>query len=253
MADGEIPAAPGGGYSELITELGRAQKPGHGVPPYTRYVNRWLGRRLAAVAYMLGLTPNAVTWISLAVSVAGLVILATVGSTITATILVPFLLCLGYALDSADGQLARLQHSGSPAGEWLDHVVDAARAPAVHLATLVYFLRYDDHRPWMLAIPMVFVIVGSARFFSQILGEQLRARHGVASPAQAGDRSTARRAWMQLPSDTGVLSLAFVLIAWPMTFAVVYAILCVANVILAAASWRRRYRELSDVGGPGQP
>ncbi len=38
-----------------------------------------------------------------------------------------------------------------------------------------------------------------------------------------------------------------------MTFAVVYAILCVANVILAAASWRRRYRELSDVGGPGQP
>lgn len=237
-------------YSSLIAELGRAQKPGHGVSPYLRYINRPLGRRFAAIAHILRLTPNAVTWISLLFTAAGLVILTTVGPSITSTVLVPLLLAIGFGLDSADGQLARLRKSGGPAGEWFDHVVDAGRAPAVQLAVLIYLMRWDD-RIWMMAIPMVFLIVGSTRFFGQILAEQLRARHGVPNAAQPNDTATNRRAWMQLPSDTGVINLSFALVAWPFSFAVAYAILCGWSGMLAIASFRRRYRELSTVGSSG--
>ncbi len=251
MAEADDPRTQKRTYAALISELGRAQKPGHGVPPYTRYINRPIGRRFAALSYLVGLTPNGVTFISFAVSMAGLAILATAGPGVAAAVLVPFLLCLGYALDSADGQLARLQKRGGPAGEWLDHVVDAIRAPAVHLAALIYFMRWEPET-WMLAIPMVFVITGSSRFLSQILGEQLRARHAVPDAGPADDAATRRRAWKQLPSDTGVISLSFALVAWPLAFAVVYAILCAANVLLALASFVRRYRELSTVGRPDQ-
>ena len=52
--------------------LASAQKPGAGVPAYLRWVNRPLGRRAAAAAYVPGLTPNAVTLLSGVCSLAGL-------------------------------------------------------------------------------------------------------------------------------------------------------------------------------------
>lgn len=49
--------APSSAYSSALHRLAGAQKPSHGVPAYTRDVNRPLGRRLAALSHAANLTP----------------------------------------------------------------------------------------------------------------------------------------------------------------------------------------------------
>ena len=101
-------------YRDHVARLAGAQKSGHGVPPYTRYINRPLGRRLAAMAAILRLTPNAVTGVSMLASYLGIALLCLVAPSQPVAIGVTLLLLLGYALDSADGQLARLTGRGGP-------------------------------------------------------------------------------------------------------------------------------------------
>ena len=48
-------------YRANVARLSVAQKSGTNAPAYTRFANRALGRRLAAVACIVGLTPNQVT------------------------------------------------------------------------------------------------------------------------------------------------------------------------------------------------
>ena len=53
------------GFADVVARLAAAQKPrAPGAPAYSIYVNRPLGRLLAAAAYLGGLTPNVVTVIS---------------------------------------------------------------------------------------------------------------------------------------------------------------------------------------------
>ena len=63
---------------------------------------------------------------------------------------------LGYALDSADGQLARLRGGGSLTGEWLDHVIDSFKISTLHLAVLVMAYRFFPTPTWWLLVPLVF-------------------------------------------------------------------------------------------------
>ena len=104
-------SAPASGFaatfSQTLRSLEAAQKPGIGVPAYTRWVNRRVARYFAAVAVALGITPNGVTAISAMCSAAGLVVLITCPPTIGVGICVALLFALGYGLDSADGQVAR--------------------------------------------------------------------------------------------------------------------------------------------------
>ena len=49
-------------FADVVARLAAAQKRrAPGSPAYSIYVNRPIGRRLAAAAYLAGLTPNAVT------------------------------------------------------------------------------------------------------------------------------------------------------------------------------------------------
>nr|WP_223286356.1 CDP-alcohol phosphatidyltransferase family protein [Kocuria atrinae] len=77
-------------------------------------VNRPVGRLLAAACYRAGLTPNQVTGISALCSAIGVAVLLAMDPSWVSGILVWFLLALGYAFDSADGQVARLRGGGSP-------------------------------------------------------------------------------------------------------------------------------------------
>ena len=61
---------------DALIRLRSAQKPGTGAPPYSRWINRRLGRVFAAVAYRVGLTPNAVTAISALFTFTGLALIA---------------------------------------------------------------------------------------------------------------------------------------------------------------------------------
>ncbi|MGO2180533.1 hypothetical protein [Cellulosimicrobium funkei] len=78
-------------FGAAMTRLHDAQKSSSGAAAYSRFVNRPLGRPLAAGAYVLGLTPDAVTLVSAATTLAGIATIAlaepTLASSLAAVVL----------------------------------------------------------------------------------------------------------------------------------------------------------------------
>ena len=103
--------------SESVRALSAAQKSNAGAPLYSRVINRPVGRLLAAVAHRVGLTPDQVTLLSACCTYLGIALIALWRPSAAAAVATSLLLMLGYALDSADGQLARLRHGGGQARE----------------------------------------------------------------------------------------------------------------------------------------
>ncbi len=230
-------------YQRLLA----AQKPAaRSAPAYSRFVNRRLGRIIAAVAWSVGLTPNAVTAISAALTGTAVVLLVAMPTGWGQGLAVAALLLLGYAFDSADGQVARLGATSSAAGEWLDHMVDATKAAVLPLA-LAVGLYLNDAVPvaWLL-VPIAFSVVSSVLFFAMILTEQLRRQRGRVSLA---DRSGGSGGWLRallvLPMDYGVHCLSFLLLGVLPLFLAAYSLIAVASagfLILAAVAWFRELR-----------
>lgn len=236
-----------GVFGWATRELGNAQKSAAGVPAYTRYINRPLGRLAAALAYLAGLSANQVTVLSGLISFVSLTALAVFEPSWSLGFAVATGLVVGYILDSADGQLARLRGGGSLAGEWLDHVVDAARMPALHLAVLIALFRFASDLPVnYLLIPIGYLLVSVVRFFALILAEQMR-RYATAVPPNGGapDGNSVLKSLLGLPGDFGVLCVIFLTWGNTILFLALYGALFVANLLLMGASLRRRYRELT--------
>lgn len=233
--------APRTGFREYLADLNRAQKSGAGVPAYTRWVNRRLARGVAAASAALGLTPNAVTVLSAALSTVGLAILIIAGPTWWAALAAAILLAAGYVFDSADGQVARLTGASSPAGEWLDHVVDAVRTPAVHLTVAVVVVLHRPDLAWLAVVALLFTVMSVGQFMSQILAEQLVRNSGGEEPEGSG----VRKSLFLLPTDNGVLCWSFAFWIFPPVFAVVYTLLFAINFVHTAASMRRKFRKLA--------
>ncbi|MCI2956166.1 CDP-alcohol phosphatidyltransferase family protein [Agromyces atrinae] len=237
-------------YRDVVARLASAQKKAApGSPAYSVYVNRRAGRYIAAAAYLAGLRPNGVTAISALFTFSGIAVLAFVPSGVATGIAVWLLLAIGYAFDSADGQVARLLGGGSAAGEWLDHVVDCLKIVSLHLAVLFWAVRtLGVDSPWLL-VPLGFTIVNTVSFFAMILNDQLKTTHALrhgASPAPVRSASTLR-SLIVLPTDFGVLCLSFVLLGFTSAFTLVYALLFVASLghlLLASASWFRAMKRL---------
>ncbi|SHF73575.1 CDP-alcohol phosphatidyltransferase family protein [Geodermatophilus nigrescens] len=244
MTAAVLPAS-GETVAATVRRLAGAQKGAQGAPAYSRFVNRPLGRVLAALAFHAGLTPNAVTAVSAVWTATGIALLAlaplgwATGAAVTAC------LVLGYALDSADGQLARLRGGGSPAGEWLDHVVDSAKIASIHLAVFLGLSRVESlGRGWLL-VPLAFSVVAVVHFSATLLNEALRERHGVRTRAARSDtRPSVLRSLLVAPTDYGVLCLVFVLLGAPAVFLGAYGLLALGTagyVVLALGRW---YREM---------
>lgn len=232
-------------FAEVVSRLAAAQKRrAPGSPAYSIYVNRPVGRRLAAAAYLAGLTPNAVTAISAAFTFSAIAVIALAPPTPLTGVGIGLLLIMGYALDSADGQLARLRGGGSPAGEWLDHVVDAAKTSSLHLAVLVSWQRFLDlPSELLLLVPIGFAIVAAVLFFATILNDFLRVRDDQRRrPAGGGIRSL-----LVLPTDYGVLCIAFLLFGVPVVFVPLYGLLFVANAAFALVALPKWFREISRI------
>src|SRR5699024_10930791 len=160
------PAVLTGGGTVIVEsyrQLAYAQK-GHarGAPAYSVYVNRRLGRALAAGAHGLGLTPNQVSLVSAAHSFAAILLIALVPASIPAGFFIALLLVLGYAWDSADGQVARLRGGGSAQGEWLDHFIDTLKISSLHVAVLIGLFRgLPEGAEVLLLIPLAFGIAAT--------------------------------------------------------------------------------------------
>lgn len=239
----------GGTYSEALHELGRAQKGrAKGAPAYSVYVNRRVGRYLAALAHVMRLTPNQVTLVSAVFSFTGIVLMVTIRPSPLLGPLIWLLLALGYAWDSADGQVARLRGGGSVAGEWLDHFVDALKISSLHLAVLVGWYRFYalQNEGWLF-FPLGFAIVAAVTFFAMILNDLLKARLRQPVAIEMGG-STPARSLLLLPTDYGILCFAFIFWGLPVVFMTVYgflALACTGFFLLASVKWFRDMTRLS--------
>ncbi|WP_460459433.1 CDP-alcohol phosphatidyltransferase family protein [Angustibacter peucedani] len=236
--------APPRSYRAAVARLGAAQKPKSSTPAYLLYVNRKLGGRAAAVGHVLGLTPNQMTAASAFVSALGIAVLAAVEPTWWVGVLVSALLLLGYALDSADGQLARLRGGGSPAGGWLDHVTDTAKTSALHGAVLLTLLRAHPDRTWVLLLPLAFLVVTMTTFFGLMQRDALLP--GSATRREESSRRALLRSIALLPTDFGVLALCFVLLGSPTSFLVGYSLLLLSTALFGARALRRAFVALRD-------
>lgn len=233
------------GYRNALAQLRGAQKTAaRGAPAYSRFINRRLGRYAAAAAFALGLTPNAVTGISAVFTFGAIGLLLAFPPSWWLGVCVSLALVTGYAFDSADGQLARLTRTGSPAGEWLDHMVDSVKTAALPLALAIALYRFDAvDRVWLL-VPLGSALVCSVLFFSMILTEQLRRARGVESVADDSARPSWVRSLLVVPMDYGLLCLSFLLYGAVPVFLGIYTAIFAATaafLVLAAVKW---FREL---------
>lgn len=230
-------------FREAYTRLAAAQKGrARGAPGYSLYVNRPFGRVLAAIAYTAGLTPNAVTAVSAVHTFLAIALLIVLPAGWWTGVIVALLLAVGYAWDSADGQVARLTGTGSPAGEWLDHFVDAIKIASLHLAVLVALWWHTPARDsaW-LVVPIVFSIVATVTFFGMLLNDLIKSTRSTPSAHETGG-STPLRAIVLLPTDFGALCIVFVLWGSNMVFLIAYGLLALAAtgfLCLAAVKWYR--------------
>lgn len=233
-------------FRASLVALQRAQKTSKGAPAYSRLINRPLGRVFAAFAHVLGATPNMVTVVSAMFSFSGIALIATARSTPLVSLTVTVLLVVGYALDAADGQLARLRGGGSVAGEWLDHVVDAIKISFLHTSVMINWYRFEDASDRRLAIPIAYQVVASIVFFVIILNDHIRRAHrGTTAAIMKGDGSSSTLYSIAvMPTDYGLMCLVLGLMWWS-GFVWVYGLLLAANaafLVLALGKWYREMR-----------
>lgn len=236
-------------FGSALTRLRAHQKTSKGAPAYSLLVNRRLGRVFAAAGYVLGATPNQVTAVSALCTFSAIATIALLPASGTTAAIVTGLLVLGYALDAADGQLARLRGGGSVAGEWLDHVVDAAKISTVHLAVAIGWFRFSGRDDSLLLLPLGFSSIATTLFFVMMLNDRIRRAHrGTTDMLLAGDGSSSLAYSLAVaPTDYGLVCVMFALWGWEAGFTVVYAALLVSHALflaLALVKWYREMRQL---------
>jgi phosphatidylglycerophosphate synthase len=229
-------------FKENAARLRSAQKPSLGTSAYGRYVNRPLGRQVAAFSHQFGLTPNAATAISASLSAAGMVLLGLAEPTWWSGLGVALLLAAGYVMDSVDGQLARLRGGGSIRGEWLDHSIDAIKTSSLHLVVAISWFRFPptEGRAWLL-VPLAFSVVQTVTYFELIVLPFLRKSRLVGSSTVS---EHPLRRWILLLTDYGTICWIFVLLAAQRAFMAVYTTMMLLGALTLAFALVKWWREL---------
>lgn len=201
------------------------------------------------MAYSLRLTPNQVTGISAICSAIAILVIALAPISIVTGVIAAILYALGYAFDSADGQLARLTKTGGPAGEWLDHVVDMGKTVLFHGAIIFSLIIHSAVVPTALfAVIIGYTTVSVVAFFAWLLVDLLQRSHRVATTAsnRPPDHAPLMRSLLRLPSDYGLL--CWVMIFWStIIFWWLYVLLFIANLLillLALPVWFRQAKAI---------
>lgn len=242
------PSVPAVSFRHSLERLKTVQKSSRGAPFYSLVINRPLGRFFAAGAHQVGLTPNQVTLISAAFTFTGIVLIAVLRPGPLAALLVTATLVLGYALDASDGQLARLRGGGTLSGEWLDHSIDSVKIATLHLAVLVAAYRWFDVPRWWLLVPLAFTAAYVVHFFGMLLTDLLtRVRSAQTEVPPVTAAPSRVMSVLKLPTDYGFLCLSFLLLTWPMAFAVVYtgfAFAMLGYTALVLPRWYGRLKKL---------
>lgn len=202
------------------------------------------------MAYAAKLTPNQVTGISALLSAIAIVVIAIAPISIVTGVIAAILYALGYAFDSADGQLARLTKTGGPAGEWLDHVVDMGKTVLFHGAIIFSLIFHGATIPVaMFAIIIGYTTVSVVAFFAWLLVDLLQRSHKTTTTAASRppDHAPLMRSLLRLPSDYGLL--VWVMIFWStIIFWWLYVLLFIANLLillLALPVWFKQAKAIT--------
>lgn len=223
--------------------LETAQHSAKGASLVLRFCIRPMGRVFAAAAHVVGLSPNLVTCLSALVTMGGLAAVALWAPAGWTGLVAATGLVVGFGLDSADGQVARLSQRASLSGEWLDHVVDAAKMVLVHTVVLVGWYRFTDLDPLWLLVPLAFQVVEIVLYAGLTLVALIK-RQRPRAVAPAAGRPSTLRSIVLLPVDYGVLGLSFLLWGAQSVFPYVYAGLLLLNVGILVALLVKWFREL---------
>lgn len=239
---------PRAGFAQSYSELSLAQKGKRGVPLYCLYVNRPAGRVVAAALRNTRIGPNQVTFAGAVLTYGALLWLAFGAGTGAASALVGVALAAGFVLDSADGQLARLQGRSSKLGEWLDHVLDSGRIVVLHGAVFCFLLRTTALPALPLAVLCgVFLLANSTIFFAGALVDQLL-RSPAERPAGAPAAASLKRSALTLPVDYGLTCVLLMFVPAGSIFLYGYAVLAIFHCLFCAAYLAKFYRDLSRMG-----
>jgi hypothetical protein len=112
------------------------------VSPYSKYIARWAAHR--------GLTPNAVTAVSMTIGVLAAAAFAL--GTRLGLVAGALLLQLAFTADCVDGQLARYTRTFSKLGAWLDSMLDRAKEYVVFAGLALGASRFGGDEVWALAL-----------------------------------------------------------------------------------------------------
>jgi phosphatidylglycerophosphate synthase len=160
--------------------------------------NRFFARPLAAALVVplarTAVTPNQITFASLALFFVAAVMLVALPSWhgLLAAVAV---LELSYVLDCADGQLARWKGVSSPAGAHLDFLADELKAFALVPAVGVRLFRASGDPAWALEASFATAALATALAMTTFMRRpEVIAATGRAGPRAAGDYANANEA-----------------------------------------------------------
>lgn len=151
------------------------------------------------------------------------------------------LLYFAYALDSADGQLARLLNKQSKTGEWLDHSLDAVKIPLMHGVAIILIIENKMPGKLLIIFYLTVLSLASANFLSGILKSKLIKKH-ITENNYIEEKNSTIRSILTLPLDYGIFALLFLFTYKSDWFILLYNIwgivFIVYSVLLFAKSWR---------------
>lgn len=153
--------------------------------------NRFVARPLAALLLVpLGkspITPNQITFASLATFVAAAALLALERGH-SGLLIAVAVLEFSYVLDCTDGQLARLKNKSSSVGAHLDFLMDELKAFLLVTATGIRLWQADGHEFWLvealLGLATVAIAISLTTFIRR---PEYLAATGAVRPRSAGD------------------------------------------------------------------
>jgi hypothetical protein len=108
------------------------------------------GYQIAVLAKPLGMTPDQISYISMALGVAGGFMLSSWNTAFTGWLLI----IMSSVFDSADGQLARMTGGGSLRGRILDGMIGYFTFTAAYVGLLALNLRSPDSLGWTVMLPL---------------------------------------------------------------------------------------------------
>jgi hypothetical protein len=170
-------------FSAIADAYRRTQK------PKDIFWNKYVARPAAAVLLVplerSPITPNQVTFASLAVFAAAIPILIAVPGHV-GLLLAALVIQLSYVLDCVDGQLARMRGTSTPVGAYLDFLMDELKAFMLVATMGVRLWREHEDTFWLLEGLVGVVLVASANALTTFVRRPEYVGDGP-RPVSAGD------------------------------------------------------------------